>query len=72
VLNRSTGVIGLSNLFAAAPVDPAAIWSAALAAAADHFPGLPIVGYEYGDDLVPALDSGFTMLGPLRVWRYDS
>lgn len=72
VLNRSTDVVGLSNLFAATHVDPTAIWSAALTAAADHFPGLPTVGYEQGDDLLPALDSGFTVLGPLRVWRYDS
>ena len=72
VLNRRTDVVGLSNLFAADHVDPTAIWSGALAAAGDRFPGLPIVGYEHGDDLVPALESGFTVLGPLRVWVYDS
>ncbi|ONI83149.1 hypothetical protein ALI144C_16730 [Actinosynnema sp. ALI-1.44] len=62
VLNRSSGVVGVSNLFGGD------IWSSVVAAAAEFFPGTPLVGYEHGDDLEPALASGFTVLGPLRVW----
>jgi hypothetical protein len=32
------------------------------------FPGLPLVGYESGSDLVSALESGFEAGDPLRVW----
>ena len=71
-LNRSSGVVGLSNLFAADGTHMLALWSAAVTAAAEHFPGLPIVGYEHGDDLAPALASGFTVLGALRVWIQNS
>ena len=71
-LNGSASVVGLSNLFAVDGGEVAGIWSSALAAAAQHFPGLPVVGYEHGDDLRPALDSGFTVLGPLRVWMHRS
>jgi hypothetical protein len=67
-LNRSSEVVGLSNIFAVDCKNIAVIWSSALTAAADHFPGLPVVGYEHGADLAPALASGFTVLGPLRVW----
>lgn len=72
VLNRSTGLIGLSNLFAVNNSDVTAIWSSAVAAAAGHFPGLPLVGYEHGDDLAHAQASGFAALGALRIWLRDS
>ncbi|WP_128980203.1 hypothetical protein [Streptomyces roseicoloratus] len=67
VLTESAGVTGVSNLFTAdADEVPASYaWAGALAAAA---PGLPVVGYESGDDLTAALAEGFTPLGPLRVW----
>lgn len=68
VLNLSTGLVGLSNLFAARGSDAAAILSSAIIAAASHCPGLPLVGYEHGDDLALALASGFAPLGALRVW----
>ncbi|MCM2576831.1 hypothetical protein [Streptomyces meridianus] len=68
VLYRGAGVVGVSNLFAAGGRDVAGAWSSVIAAAAGHFPGLPLVGYEHGDDLAPALDSGFTPIGDLRVW----
>jgi hypothetical protein len=70
VLNSSAGLVGLSNLFAVDGADIAAIWSSALAAAANHFPGLAVVGYETEDDLAPALASGFTVLGRLRIWLH--
>ncbi|WP_020668312.1 hypothetical protein [Amycolatopsis nigrescens] len=72
VLNRGAGLVGLSNLFAVDGSDISAIWLSALTAAADRFPGLPLVGYEHGDDLAPALASGFTVLGPLRIWLHSS
>jgi len=72
VLNHGAGLVGLSNLFAAGGRDATAIWSAAISAAASHFPGLPLVGYEHGDDLAPALASGFSPAGPLRIWLHDS
>ncbi|WP_229758862.1 hypothetical protein [Peterkaempfera bronchialis] len=72
VLNRGSGPVGVSNLYATDPGGTAAIWSSAITAAADHFPGLPLVGYERGDGLTPALAGGFTVLGPLRVWLHSS
>jgi hypothetical protein len=72
ILNRGAGLVGLSNLFAVGSGDAAAIWSAAITAAAGHFPGLPLVGYEHADDLVPALASGFVPVGALRIWLHGS
>ncbi|MER0241283.1 hypothetical protein AAHZ94_04440 [Streptomyces sp. HSW2009] len=72
VLNLGAGVVGLSNLFAVDPEDAGAVWAATIAAAARHFPGRPLVGYEHGDALVPALASGFDVLGQLRVWLHSS
>jgi hypothetical protein len=34
------------------------------------FPGLPLVGYERGDDLERARRVGFEEVGPLRVWAH--
>ena len=31
-------------------------------------PGLPVVGYDAGDDLAHAKRLGFHTVGPLRVW----
>ena len=70
VLNRGAGLVGLSNLFAAGSGDATAVWSAAITAAASHFPGLPLVGYEHGDDLLPALAGGFAPVGALRIWLH--
>ncbi|MFI8822641.1 hypothetical protein [Streptomyces sp. NPDC053431] len=65
VLTESAGVTGVSNLFTADGVPASYAWSGALAAAA---PGLPVVGYESGDDLDAALAEGFEAIGHLRVW----
>jgi hypothetical protein len=72
VLNHGAGVVGLSNLFAVDAGEIKAVWSSAITAAARHFAGLPLVGYERGDDLAPALAAGFTGLSFLRIWRRDS
>ncbi|WP_314618113.1 hypothetical protein [Streptomyces stackebrandtii] len=65
VLSESAGVTGVTNLFATGDTDPSHIWAGALAAApVDR----PVVGYESGGDLPPALAAGFEEIGPLRVW----
>ncbi|MFI5913309.1 hypothetical protein [Dactylosporangium sp. NPDC051541] len=70
VLTRGADVVGLSNLFATGRGDVAAVWSAAISAAAERYPGMPLVGYEHGADLEPAIAAGFVTLGALRVWRH--
>ena len=66
VLNRSDGLVGLSNTFAVDDLDP--VWSAAVGFAARRFPGLPVGGYESGPALASAVRHGFEPLAPLRVW----
>ncbi|MCY0940315.1 hypothetical protein [Streptomyces antarcticus] len=68
VVNRTGPVVGVSNLFARGDTPVGAAWAGTLAAVAARWPGLPVVGYESGDDLDAALRAGFTTLGPLRVW----
>ncbi|MEV4950293.1 hypothetical protein [Streptomyces sp. NPDC053755] len=65
VLSDSGPVTGVSNLFAAEGTDPAEAWAGCLS-----LPDAtrPVVGYESGDDLPPALSLGFRETGPLRVW----
>jgi hypothetical protein len=71
IANRSDGVVGWSNFFApATEVFDQAV--ASLATIARIFPGLPIVGYEHGDDLRNAHSMGFESIGPLRVWIFQS
>ncbi|GLZ79722.1 hypothetical protein Afil01_45290 [Actinorhabdospora filicis] len=61
VLNRTGDVVGVSNVHGDA-------WPGAIAAARELFGELPLVGYESGDDVAPALAAGFAVAGPLRVW----
>jgi hypothetical protein len=68
--NRSASVVGLSNLFILA-THPGQIWAEASDAVGAHFPGLPLVGYEYGVSLELARQTGFVSVGPLRVWMND-
>ncbi|MFD7838451.1 hypothetical protein [Streptomyces sp. NPDC059761] len=70
--NRTGSVVGLSNVFTADGTPDDEAWAGALAAVADLWPGLPVVGYESGDDLDTALRHGFTPLGPLRVWLHTA
>ncbi|GHJ36439.1 hypothetical protein Sm713_20480 [Streptomyces sp. TS71-3] len=72
VLNSGAGVVGASNVFTADGCDTAGTWSSAITAAAEHFPGLALVGYEHGDGLADALGAGFAVLGPLRIWVHGS
>ena len=62
IANLSESCVGLSNVFGADAFAPVA------ALAEDWAPGLPLTGYERGDDLEAAIAAGFAPVGPLRVW----
>ncbi len=64
---RADGVVGVSNVVADADEAPA-VWRDLSALAAVMFPGLPLVGYESGDELKAARKAGFEIGDPLRVW----
>lgn len=64
-LNLSNGAIGISNVFLGG--DEAAL-AALVEVARRRAPGLPVVGYESGDDRTPFHALGFESIGTLRVW----
>jgi hypothetical protein len=64
---RAEGVVGLTNVVAESN-DAIAVWRALILLAAQTFPRLPVVGYESGGELQAALDAGFELGDPLRVW----
>jgi hypothetical protein len=64
---RADGVIGLSNVVAEFDDEPA-VWRDLASLAAATFPGLPLVGYESGDELDAARKAGFEVGDPLRIW----
>ena len=64
---RSERAVSISNVFMSGS-DPVSAWQAVVANVASTFPGLPIVGYEHGEDLTDAIAAGFSEIGPLRVW----
>jgi hypothetical protein len=66
-LNRSGGVVGVSNVFAGS-ADLITLWSDLVVVAARTYPGFDLVGYELGADLQAALAVGFAGIGQLRVW----
>lgn len=66
-LYHADGVVGISNV--SADVDEApAVWRDLAALAASTFPGVPLTGYESGDELKAARKAGFEAGDPLRVW----
>jgi hypothetical protein len=67
VANRTGDVVGLSNVFTP-PGEKVPFWAGAIAAVHHKFPGLPLVGYESGEELDLAQSLGFETLGSLRVW----
>jgi hypothetical protein len=67
MLYRAAGVVGLSNVVAEA-ADAAAVWHSLIVLASRTFPRLPLVGYESGSELAAALDAGFEIGDPLRIW----
>jgi hypothetical protein len=66
-LYRAERVIGLSNVVADAD-EASAVWRDLGTLAAMTFPGLPLVGYESGDELKAARKAGFEVGDPLRIW----
>lgn len=71
MLYRSDGVVGLTNVVAEA-ADAVAVWRTLSLLAAKTFPRLPLVGYESGTELQAALDAGFEIGDPLRIWVRSS
>ncbi len=67
IINRTGATVGLSNVFTTA-TGPASAWRDLPAAVCDVFAGVPIVGYEHGNALAAAAESGFEPIAPLRVW----
>jgi hypothetical protein len=64
---RSDGVVGLANVVAEFDDEPA-VWRDLASLAAVTFPGVPLVGYESGDELKAAKKAGYEVGDPLRVW----
>ncbi len=67
IANRTGHVVGVSNFFT-----PAAgkdlYWAGYVATVQERFPGLPLVGYARGAELVAAQKARFERLQDLRVW----
>lgn len=70
VATPTEGVVGVSNVFAP-PGETATFWAGIVAAVQRTFPGLPLVGYEGGEDLEIVKNLGFETSGELRVWLYQ-
>ena len=67
MLYRSDGVVGLTNVVADA-ADAVSVWRSLALLSAQTFPRLPLVGYESGAELEAALNAGFEIGDPLKVW----
>jgi len=66
VANRTPGAVGLSNVFAEA-ADTEPVVAGAIAETVRFAPGMPVVGYERGDELARFVRLGFRAVGPLRI-----
>jgi hypothetical protein len=66
VANRTPGAVGLSNNFAEDD-DKESVAAAAIAETNRFAPGMPVVGYERGDELARFVRLGFRPVGPLRI-----
>lgn len=67
MLYCAEGVVGMFNVVAEA-ADAVAVWRSLILLASRTFPRLPLVGYESGNELAAALDAGFEIGDPLRIW----
>jgi hypothetical protein len=67
IANRAENVVGLSNVFTQVG-GAVSVWTDLAALAATTFPGVPLVGYESGDDLEAAQAAGFELGEKLRIW----
>ena len=70
ILNASESVVGISNFFTTS-TDDSDCWSGCIARAESLFPATTFVGYESGSALTAALEHGFQIAGPLRVWTNE-
>jgi hypothetical protein len=68
VLSRAAGVVGVSNVFARKDGGDL-VWRALIGCAGRNFSGLPLMGYERGEELDIACRNGFSPIGRLRVWH---
>jgi hypothetical protein len=65
--NRSNESVGISNIFL--PNEKSEeLRAGCVTAIVDWSQGLPVVGYESGEDLIAMEALGFESVGPLRVW----
>jgi hypothetical protein len=64
---RAANVVSLSNTFFTV-AESGTLRAELLGQVMAAFPGLPVVGYEHGDELAVWCDLGFEPIGPLRVW----
>jgi len=71
VLNGRAEVVGISNFFTALSGGSDS-WRGCLALASTLFPRATLVGYETGEALDVAIESGFESVGPLQVWIADA
>lgn len=71
IANLAADVVGISNVFTTAHGNES-LWQDIARIVSAEFPGVPMVGYERAGDLSAALLSGFTSIGPLRVWVQSS
>jgi hypothetical protein len=69
IVNRSAGAAGLSNVFSRAG-HGSETWSALAQCA--RTPDFPLIGYERGEALADAQNSGFQAVGSLRVLLADT
>jgi hypothetical protein len=70
LLNHSEGAIGVSNVFRLN--ENKCVYKDIALLASHWIPDLPLVGYERGEALELALESGFGSIGKLRVWMSGS
>lgn len=68
IANMSPSAVGVSNVFTTTDDHESLIWNDLATIVGEHFPGLPLVGYEHGESLEAAQSAGFSDLGPLRIW----
>jgi hypothetical protein len=67
IANLSANAVGISNVLSIDNENDS-LWQDIAKIVSFEFPRLPMVGYEQNDDLTAALLSGWTSIGPLRVW----
>ncbi len=67
IANRTGDVVGISNVFACTG-ERHRIWTGGIRTIQGLYPGLPLVGYQRGEDLALMEELDFEQVGNLRVW----